>query len=150
MADDMGAEDMGNVVGKVAGDGAAQRIENELRIPYTDLREWLEEAEKLGEVKHVQGASWERDIGMAAEVVLHDDKAPCVVFEDVPGSIEGSRVLTNFFSSKRMGMTLGFSSELSKIELSDAFRANYMEDLKQIPHVFVDTGPVDGEHHGGR
>ena len=135
------ADNMGNAIGKVSAD-AVPRSENELRIPYTELREWLEEAEKLGEVKHVQGANWERDIGMASEVVLHDDTAPCVVFEDVPGTIEGSRVLTNFFSSKRMGMTLGFSSNLSKIELSDAFRANYMEDLKEIPHVIVEDGPV--------
>ena len=136
------ADDMGNAIGRVAADGAAPRRENELRIPYADLREWLEEAEKLGEVKHVKGAGWERDIGMAAEVVLHDETAPCVVFEDVPGTIAGSRVLTNFFSAKRMNMTLGFPSGLSKIELTDAFRANYMEDLAQIPHVFVDDGPV--------
>ena len=44
------ADDMGNAIGKVVEGGAAARLENELRIPYTDLREWLEEAEKLGEV----------------------------------------------------------------------------------------------------
>ncbi len=66
------ADDMGNAIGNVAVDRAAARLENEIKIPYTDLREWLEEAEKLGEVKHVEGASWERDIGMAAEVILHD------------------------------------------------------------------------------
>jgi UbiD family decarboxylase len=125
-----------------AGDDAAPAMRNLAHIPYEDLREWLEEAEKLGEVKYVKGASWERDIGMAAEVVLHDEKAPCVVFEDVPGSLKGSRVLTNFFSSKRMNMTMGFPDGLSKLELTDAFRAQYMEDLKTIPHTIVDSGPV--------
>ena len=136
------ADDMGNAIGNVAADRATARLENEIKIPYADLREWLEEAEKLGEVKHVEGANWERDIGMAAEVVLHDPKAPCVVFDNVPGSLKGSRVLCNFFSGKRMNMTLGFPSELSKIELTDAFRENYMEDLATIPHQFVDDGPV--------
>ena len=136
------ADDMGTAIGNVAVDRAAARLENEIKIPYADLREWLEEAEKLGEVKHVEGANWERDIGMAAEVVLHDPKAPCVVFDDVPGTLKGSRVLCNFFSGKRMNMTLGFPSELSKIELTDAFRENYMEDLATIPHQFVDDGPV--------
>ncbi|MGE3933691.1 MAG: UbiD family decarboxylase domain-containing protein, partial [Rhodospirillaceae bacterium] len=135
------ADDMGNAIGgrvaAVATDGA-----NDLRIPYEDLREWLAEAEKLGEVRHVQGASWQRDIGMAAEVVLHDEKAPCVVFDDVPGTIKGSRVLCNFFSGRRMNMTLGFPSELNKIELTDAFRANYMADLKLIPPRVVQSGPV--------
>jgi UbiD family decarboxylase len=125
-----------------AGDDTTPAMRNLAHIPYEDLREWLEEAEKLGEVKYVKGASWERDIGMAAEVVLHDEKAPCVVFEDVPGSLKGSRVLTNFFSSKRMNMTMGFPDGLSKLELTDAFRAQYMEDLKTIPHTIVDSGPV--------
>ena len=129
MADDTGA-------------ATAPRLENELRIPYEDLREWLAEAEALGEVKHVEGASWERDIGMAAEVVLHDEKAPCIVFDDIPGTIAGSRVLTNFFSGKRMNMTLGFPSELNKLELTDAFRENYMAEMKTIPPQTVSDGPV--------
>ena len=135
--------DMGNPIGKQAS-ATARAVErrNELVIPYQDLRGWLAEAERLGEVRKVQGASWQRDIGMAAEVVLHDDKAPCVVFEDVPGSIKGSRVLVNFFAAKRMNMTLGFGPELSKIELTDAFRENYMADMKLIPPVEVKDGPV--------
>ena len=135
------ADDMGNAIGKVSA-GPVAATPNELRIPYEDLREWLEEAEKLGEVKRVEGASWERDIGMAAEVVLHDEKAPCVVFENVPGTLGGSRVLVNFFAGKRANMTLGFPSELSKIELTDAFRKNYMEELAEIPHRIVERGPV--------
>ena len=128
---------MADNAGSAAVDGPVSVTANDLNIPYNDLREWLEEAEKLGEVKHVQGASWERDIGMAAEVVLHDEKAPCVVFEDVPGSIAGSRVLVNFFAAKRMNMTLGFPAELSKIELTDAFREAYMEAFfQEVPPQF--------------
>lgn len=132
-----GMVDMAEGTGRTVSGGA-----NDLRIPYNNLRDWLEEAEKLGEVKHVQGASWERDIGMATEVVQHSDKAPCVVFEEVPGTLEGSRLLVNFFSGKRMNMTLGFPSELSKVELSDAFREAYMENMREIPHELVDGGPV--------
>ena len=95
---------------------------NELRIPYTNMRDWIEEAEKLGEVKYVESATWERDIGMASEVVQHDENAPCVIFEQIPRSLEGSRLLVNFFAGKRMNMTLGFPTDLSKLELTDAFR----------------------------
>ena len=56
-------------------------MQNERNIPYTNLRDWLEEAEKLGEVRYVEGASWERDIGMATEVVQHDEKAYSVRFD---------------------------------------------------------------------
>src|SRR3972149_1608293 len=82
-------------------------------IPYTDLREWIDEARKLGEIKEVKGLSWQEDIGLVSELALHDDDAPCFVFEEVPGTIKGSRVLVNFFGGRRKNMTLGFPTELS-------------------------------------
>jgi hypothetical protein len=49
-------------------------------IGYDDLREWLAAAERLGEVRHVKGASWQEDIGLAAEAILRAENGPCVVF----------------------------------------------------------------------
>ncbi|MGE0628455.1 MAG: UbiD family decarboxylase [Hyphomicrobiaceae bacterium] len=111
-------------------------------VPYTDLREWLAEAEKLGEVREVAGASWQEDIGMVAEVLTHEESAPAVLFKDIPGSLPGSRVLVNFFGGQRQKMTMGFPSRLNKLELSDAFRHHYMQELKRIPPKFVNDGPV--------
>ena len=37
-------------------------------LAYHDLRKWLEEAQKLGEVKTVKGLSWQQDIGMVSEM----------------------------------------------------------------------------------
>ena len=65
-------------------------------LPYHDLRQWLDEAQKLGEVKDVEGLSWQRDIGMVAEMSAHTDNAPCFVFEDVPGTLPGSRAAGQF------------------------------------------------------
>ena len=101
-------------------------------LAYTDLREWIEEARKLGEVREVKGLNWQEEIGMASEVILHDESAPAVLFEDVPGTLPGSRVLVNFFGGLRQRMTLGFPTHLNKLELSEAFRTNYMVDLKRI------------------
>src|SRR5215510_6049971 len=111
-------------------------------LAYHDLRKWLEEAEKLGEVKHVKGLSWQKDIGMVSEMAAHSDNAPCFVFEDVPGTLPGSRVLLNFFDGKRKNMTLGFPTEMSKIELSEGFRTHYAADLKRILPKYVESGPV--------
>ena len=128
--------------GNIGTERPLSAMQNERNIPYTNLRDWLEEAEKLGEVRYVEGASWERDIGMATEVVQHDEKAPCVVFSEVPGTLEGSRLLVNFFAGKRMNMTLGFPSEMSKVELSDAFRTGYVENMPEIQHEIIDDGPI--------
>ena len=121
---------------KSAQDG----IKADLR--YRDLREWIEEARALGEIREVKGLSWQSEIGMATEVLLHDEKAPCVIFEDVPGTLKGSRVIVNFFGGDRQKMTLGFPTHLSKLELSEAFRQNYMADLKRIPPRYVNDGPI--------
>src|SRR5262245_51619906 len=90
-------------------------------LAYDDLRGWLQEAERLGELEVVKGASWEKEIGLATELVNHSETGPCVLFEDIPGCPKGFRLLVNFFGSSRTRMTLGFPAHLSKLELSDAF-----------------------------
>ena len=122
-------------------DGAA-RSNVAPRLPYDDLRQWLDEARRLGEVKDVSGLSWQQDIGMVAGVAMHDDTAACFVFDAVPGAIEGSRVLVNFFGGKRKNMTLGFPTELSKLELSEGFRTSFMGPMTRIPPKYVDDGPI--------
>jgi len=112
------------------------------RIVYDDLREWLDEARKLGEVKDVSGLSWQQDIGMVAEVALHDDNAPCFVFDAIPGTIPGSRVLVNFFGGKRKNMTLGFPPDLGKVDLSEGFRTSFMASMRRIAPAYVDRGPI--------
>src|SRR6266478_6840860 len=112
------------------------------RIAYEDLREWLAAAERLGEVKRVTGASWQEDIGLAAEAILRDENGPCVVFDDVPGCPKGFRLLLNMFAGKRRNMTLGFPDRLTKWELSDAYREAYLVNPKVVPHEIVAHGPV--------
>ena len=58
---------------------------NSANIAYDDLREWLELAERMGEVRHIKGATWQEDIGLVAEAILRAEQAPCVVFDEVPG-----------------------------------------------------------------
>src|ERR1700689_5761753 len=99
-------------------------------IAYDDLREWLSHAERLGEVRKVSGASWQEDIGLAAEAVLRADNGPCVVFDDIPGCPKGFRLLLNMFAGKRRNMTLGFPDHLSKAELSEAYRDAYLKDMR--------------------
>ena len=111
-------------------------------LVYDDLRQWLEEARRLGEVKDVSGLDWQQDIGMVSGVAMHDDSAPCFVFDDVPGTIAGSRVLVNFFGGKRKNMTLGFPTDLSKLELSEGFRTSFMGPMKRIPPKYVNDGPI--------
>jgi len=113
------------------------------RFEYCDLREWLAAAEALGEVKHLPGMSWEREIGMVSSMLQRAPSGPAAVFEDIPGLPAGMRLLTNFFGGKRANLTLGFEPGLSRMQLSDAFLKVYKDPArKPIKHVIVDDGPV--------
>src|SRR5205814_10475827 len=70
---DQQSEYMSNVIGNA---GSAADADLQPHVAYRDLREWIEEARKLGEIREVRGLSWQKDIGMAAEVILHDENAP--------------------------------------------------------------------------
>ena len=94
---------------------------NEHNFAYQDLRDWLAEAEKLGELETITGASWQEDIGMAATVAKYRDGSPALLFDEVPGCAKGFRVLCNFFGGKRKNLTLGFPEHLDKVELSEAW-----------------------------
>ena len=51
----------------------------------------------MGELRIVEGASWQEEIGMAATMVSHLDDTPALLFDDVPGCQKGFRVLVNIF-----------------------------------------------------
>src|SRR5258708_34324462 len=79
---------------------------------------------------------------MVASTAAHDDGAPCFVLEEVPGTIKGSRVLVNFFGGKRKNMTLGFATDLSKIDLSEGLRTNFIGPMRRIAPKYADDGPI--------
>jgi len=118
-------------------------------IAYTDLREWMREADKLGELKTVLGASWQEEIGLASDVVIPQDEGPAVVFDEVSGCNKGFRVLVNTFGGKRRAMTLGFPQGLSKQELSQAYFEHYQRKQNHLPSTIVEDGPIFENTHTG-
>ena len=116
-----------------------EKVKNQ--IVYNDLREWISEAEKLGELKVVEGATWEQEIGMATEMLHHSEPSPAAVFDNIPGVEKGFRVITNVFGGKRMNMTFGLPTEMSKVEVSEAF-TEMMKNIEHTPYKFVETGPI--------
>jgi 4-hydroxy-3-polyprenylbenzoate decarboxylase len=112
-------------------------------LAFTDLREWMAEADKLGELKNrarrvMAGRNWPGD-GCRGAV---QTTGPAVVFDEVPGCPKGFRVIINTFAGKRRAMTFGFPQGLTKQELSDAYFEHYQKTPQNIPPVFVDNGPV--------
>ena len=111
------------------------------QMSYEDMRGWLIEAERLGELRVAEGLNWQSDIGEVAEVVLHDENAPAILFDNVQGCPAGFRLLINFFAGKRRNMTMGFPTDWDKLELTDGIQ-RHMKSVEPIPHTIVNSGPI--------
>ena len=64
-----------------------------------DLRAWLEEARKLGELKDVRGADWNLELGAISELNVKKEAPPALLFDEIAGYPKGHRVLTCSTSS---------------------------------------------------
>src|SRR3989337_2178048 len=111
-------------------------------MPMLDLRAWLRRVDELGELRRVDGATCEEDIGMATEVLTHTEDAPVAMFDNIPGYRPGHRVLVNNYGTmRRIALTLGLPLNANKQQMIDAWREK-RGNLKPIPPRVVDDGPV--------
>jgi UbiD family decarboxylase len=108
---------------------------------YNDLRSWLEEVAEMGELKHITGAHWDREIGAISEFMA-ERGGPALLFDKIQGYPDGFRVLSNaFLSLRRTGSVLGVSGSLSGVEMVDAWRKR-LKEVKPVPPIEVKAGPV--------
>ncbi len=111
-------------------------------MSYRDLREWIEEARGLGEVRDVAGASWQEDIGRVTEMLHHTDDSPAVLFDDIPPYPRGYRILVNANATRRrLALTLGMPTDIERRQLMDEFLRLTEEGRGIAPRVAKD-GPV--------
>src|ERR1044071_5416236 len=64
-----------------------------------DLRPWLEQVDKLGELKEVRGADWNLELGAISELNVKKALPPALLFDEIKGYPKGFRVLTCSTSS---------------------------------------------------
>src|SRR5215813_4056357 len=87
------------------------------------LRSWLKQADELGEVRTIEGADWDLEIGGVADLVTERGSSPAVLFDSVKGYPKGYRVLVNSLgSTKRLGLSLGMPQHLSSLEFVAEWR----------------------------
>ena len=60
-------------------------------MPYNSLRDWLEVAEKRGELLKISGAGWDLEMASIAEIINRESKGirPALLFNDIPGYPKG-------------------------------------------------------------
>ena len=108
---------------------------------YNDLRDWIKKAEEIGELKYVDGASCELEIGTLTDLVCHSARRGSVLFRNIPGYPSDYGVVINTLGApKRLAMVIGVKAETTR-ELVEACGRRIAE-LKPIPPRYVDQGPV--------
>ena len=112
----------------------------------TDLRAFLAAVEEGGEVRHVAGAHWDRELGAVTEVLYREkvDKSPLLLFDEVPGYASGMRCLYGMLGSPlRLALGLGIDPAQSgdRRTMLDTYRRRIKRQEPIAPRI-VDDGPV--------
>jgi 4-hydroxy-3-polyprenylbenzoate decarboxylase len=115
--------------------------------PQNDLRTFLRAVEERGELAHVADAHWDKELGAVTEVLYRQkvEKAPMLLFDDIPGYAHGMRCTYGMFGSPfRLGLVLGMEASLAddRKKQLDYFRKNIKKAYKQIAPTIVADGPV--------
>jgi UbiD family decarboxylase len=111
-----------------------------------DLRSWLAEVEKLGELREVRGADWNLELGAISELNVKKDAPPALLFDAIKGYPKGFRVLTCSTSSPaRLSSILRLEIQRTHKGLVEALRgkpAQWQAEAAKYDPVAVSAGPV--------
>ncbi len=111
-------------------------------MKFHDLREYIAVLEKLGEIRILENASLELEIGAITELAAGRENSPALLFRSIEGLPKGTRVLTNMLSNRvKERLVFGVSNDMSD---RDAVK-HWKERLKQyrpIEPVEVGKAPV--------
>ena len=110
-----------------------------------DLREFLAGCREIGEVKDIDGADWDQEIGALTEATAElIEQPPALLFDRIQGYPAGYRVFgLPVASCRRIAVALGIDPEKPKMEvLRLASRRMNEAQAKPLPPREVASGPV--------
>lgn len=110
---------------------------------FNDLRDFIDQAAAMGDVKTVEGADCELEIGALTDIFAERADAPLLLFDKIKGHPPGFRVASNLFSTqRRTALGLDLPLEASGIDLVRALRNRLKVAVNPIPTELVKDGPV--------
>ena len=121
-----------------------ERLEQiELKETMPDLRTWLAEVEKLGQLMTVQNAHWDLELSTLTELINERSKIrPALIFDRIKDYPSGYRVAANLVSSvERLALTLGMKSGSSDLDFIQAWRQR-VKKIAPLSAETVSTGPI--------
>lgn len=118
---------------------------------YKDLREWLTDIERMGELLRVrEEVDWDEELSALTFMIAKEEGAPAILFEKTKGYSEEYRVLQNFTGSslRRVAYSLGLAPDLSLTETISSVKDLFKT---RVPPVEVppEVAPVNENIHLG-
>ena len=111
-----------------------------------DLRDWLAVVERAGQLKHVDGADYDLELGAIAHLNNRQGAPAALLFDRIKGYPAGFRILTGASNnSARLGITLRLGTNLSTADLVRALRGKptvWASAGKAFDPLVVSAGPV--------
>lgn len=114
-------------------------------MPFEDLREYLGKVRELDEIRQIDNADWNLEIGALTEIMETSfvDKHPLLLFDNIRGYSSGWRVITNIMNtSRRTAIALDMPPNLSQVEILKHWKER-LKTVTPIPPRIVSSGPVE-------
>lgn len=115
----------------------------EARETSRDLRGWIAAVDEIGELKRIDGADWNIELGAITEMGHHrGEQSHALLFDNIKGYPQGYRVLSNTLNTtKRLAVTLGMPTNYTRLE----FVKNIKDRITKVNYIkpqVVNNGPV--------
>ncbi len=108
-----------------------------------DLREFIDRVKNLGELKVIEGANWDLEIGAITYLTAKESEPPTLLFDKIIGYEPGYRLLVNAnLTDKHTNLLLGLPTEARGLELVRNIKNRMSEALRLIAPMEVKEGPV--------
>ncbi|MGN6733379.1 MAG: UbiD family decarboxylase domain-containing protein, partial [Candidatus Binatia bacterium] len=108
-----------------------------------DLRTWLDEVEKLGQLMTIENVHWDLELSTLTELINERSKTrPAVLFDRIKDYPHGHRVAANLVSSvERLALTLGMDAGLSDMDFVQSWRRQ-VKKISPLRAETVSSGPL--------
>ncbi|MFC1893962.1 UbiD family decarboxylase [Chloroflexota bacterium] len=109
---------------------------------YQDIREFIDDVERVGELRKVEGADPELQIGAVTEVAAESPLCPLVLFDRIKGYPPGYRIVTNLLHTpKRLARVVGLSTDIRGVAFVKEWKEK-IQHLGYVPPTEVKDGPI--------
>jgi 4-hydroxy-3-polyprenylbenzoate decarboxylase len=112
---------------------------------HSDLRDWLTVVENHGQLKRINGAGWDLEMGSIVELIFREgkDPKPTLLFDEIPGYPKGFRTLFGMLGSTwRIAKTLGLPEDrIDFLGIADSWYRKAKE-IRPLPPRLVNSAPI--------